>query len=140
MIIKIESLKLKPDYIILYRQFEMISCFRRRLFLLDVRVNVKLAANSNLAPSDQDEVQLRRPRRLLHRRGVQNRPYGSGGGGGGVSKGVQSLISRNRNAAVVQASEEQQEITNISKNVSYNPRSMILMFWVHVMKEAKDHL
>ena len=137
MIIKIESLKLKPDYIILYRQFEMISCFRRRLFLLDVRVNVKLAANSNLAPSDQDEVQLRRPRRLLHRRGVQNRPYGSGGGGG-VSKGVQSLISRNRNAAVVQSSEEQQEITNISKNVSYNPRSMILMFWV--MKEAKDHL
>ena len=116
----------------------MISCFRRRLFLLDVRVNVKLAANSNLAPSDQDEVQLRRPRRLLHRRGVQNRPYGSGGGGGGVSKGVQSLISRNRNAAVVQSSEEQQEITNISKNVSYNPRSMILMFWVHVMKEAKD--
>ena len=98
----------------------MISCFPRRLFFFDIRVNVKLAANSNLAPSDQHEVQLRRARRLFHRRGVQNGPYGSGGMSKGA-KGVQSLISRNRNA-VVQSSEEQrpaQEIAKISKNMSY---------------------
>ena len=89
----------------------MISCFRRRVLLFGLRGNVKLVANSN---SHQDEVQ--KARRFLHRRGAQNRPYRSGGGGG---KGVQNLIVRN---SVVRSPEEQhprQGITNYLKNCDH---------------------